>query len=148
MVYLYGDKLSSIVEIDDGKILAKSLERNVLLILKDWEIIKEVEVKAEYQLTRSLLMPNFTLEHLPFVIHLGEYSYELVNILTNVVSPLCHVSAKNDVRQNAIFFSEIGFNRFSFNFCSIKKNALRHQVHTWHSLGFNQDALDLMKRYS
>ena len=100
MVYLYGDKLSSIVEIDDGKILAKSLERNVLLILKDWEIIKEVEVKAEYQLARSLLMPYFTLEHLPFVIHLGEYSYELVNILTNVVSPLCHVSAKNDVRQN------------------------------------------------
>ena len=98
MVYLYGDKLSSIVEIDDGKILAKSLERNVLLVLKDWEIIKEVEVKADCQLARSLLMPYFTLEHLPFVIHIGERSYDLVNILTNVSSPLCHVSAHNVVR--------------------------------------------------
>ena len=46
MVYLYGDKIESIVEIDDGKVLAKSLEKNVLLILEDWKIIREVEVKA------------------------------------------------------------------------------------------------------
>ena len=46
MVYLYGDKIESIVEVDDGKVLAKSLEKNVLLILEDWKIIREVEVKA------------------------------------------------------------------------------------------------------
>ena len=46
MVYLYGDKIASIVEVDDGKVLAKSLEKNVLLILEDWKIIREVEVKA------------------------------------------------------------------------------------------------------
>ena len=44
------------VEIPDGKVLAK-LEKNLLLIFDDFKIIREVEVKTDFHLTRSLLLP-------------------------------------------------------------------------------------------
>ena len=97
LAYVYGNKVLSIVEIPDGKVLAK-LEMNLLLILDDFKIIRDVELKTDFHLNRSLLIPNFSLEHLPFVVRLSARSYDLVNVITSVICPLVHVSGNNDPR--------------------------------------------------
>ena len=43
--------------------------------------------------------------------------------------------------------SDLGCERFSINFCSIKKNDKRFIEQFWHSLAFQEDVCDILKRF-
>ena len=149
-VYVLCDRIESMVEVPNigERVLVKTLEKDTLLVIDQWEITRDIEVKAKYQLTRSLLLPTFSIEQLPFVIHLARRSYELVNIITGVVSPLAHVSANNDIRQHGVFFASVGYGVVSLNFCSIRLDDKRMVEQYWHSFALKNDFFDLLRRYS
>ena len=88
-------KVHSVCETPDGNLFIKLQADEMLLFVKNWQVINKIQVKQNFSLEKNLVLPSFDIESFPFVLSYGRDSYDLVNLKTGRVETLIKGSAGN-----------------------------------------------------
>ena len=157
LIMIKSDLVDSICEIAENKHL---LQAGVdLLVISDSKVISKVKVEGGYNLERSLLLPDFDIDHFPFLVDYGStendghtvmksHAFKLVNLSTGRVNILIASSAQNIMPQQAAFFTKTGEGRFTLDFCTVQQSSSESTYEqSWHQMSFNSDFTAMLKEY-
>ena len=121
-VYISGTKVDSVCAFKPGSLLLSVLSKNVILLVKNWQVIHETVINGKFAVSETLLLPGFNIENYPIVIDLSKRSYDVVNVLTGARNMLIRASALNDVRQQPVIISAPDEGRISIDFAVAQLN--------------------------
>lgn len=146
-MFISGTQINSIAQFGENSLILSSHMDKVILVVVDWKIVKEHRPDEVTSFSQSQLLPNFDWEQFPFILVIGKRSLKLVNVKTGQRDELVLGSANNDSRQKALWFTDLGNDRISLNFCTETRTYEQTFEHNWYNIQFNSDFAYILRTY-
>ena len=154
---LIGEIVDSFCEFAPNRFLLQLRESTELLIVHDWQVVKQTPVAGYYTIDKALLLPGFNEETFPFVVSYDcglDYSgkalkgkaFNLINVKTGFHEELIKGTAQNNYRQSAAFITDNRNGEFDIDFCTSVQTKDVHES-SWHNMKFDSQFTRILREY-